>query len=462
MNAKDIFNKRQGSFLTVLGFALVILIGIIDYLTGPAFSSLVFYLIPVIFVFWFVGRSRAGILVSITSALIWVLTDLISRPSSPHIIIPLWNVVEKLGIFFIVVYILFRLAEKEKALKFEHGQFLSILDTTDDLIYIVDPESYEILYANNALSNLARSKIIGKKCYEALQSMEKPCDFCTNKYIFGENKGKPYFWEHWDRVHQRWYRCVDRAIKWPDGRWVRYETAMDISASKKLERERKNMLSMFAHDMRNPVITVGGFLSRLLTGKAGPLTEKQLNYLEIMIDGLNKLEKFITNFLEFSRFETKEYEPVPGPIDIERAIMKHMEVARIEADKKDIKIIFETHENMAAMVKADAIQIDRVIANLLDNAIKYTDSGGRVTIKLLNRDEDIFVQIIDTGIGIPEDHLPYIFEPFYRVTRDSKGSGLGLSIVKMIIEVNGGEIWVESMHGKGSSFRFTLPKYHTN
>jgi PAS domain-containing protein len=261
MNAKEIFNKRQGSFLTVLGFALVILIGIIDYLTGPAFSSLVFYLIPVIFVFWFVGRSAAGILVSITSAVMWVLTDMISRPSYSHIIIPLWNVVEKLGIFFIVVYILLRLAEKEKALKFEHGQFLSILDTTDDLIYIADPESYEILYANSALSNLVGSKIIGERCYETLQSMEKPCDFCTNQYIFGENKGKPYFWEHWDRVHQRWYRRVDRAIKWPDGRWVRYETAVDISTSKKLERERKNMLSMFAHDMKNPVIIAGGFLS---------------------------------------------------------------------------------------------------------------------------------------------------------------------------------------------------------
>ena len=457
MNGKDIFNKRQGLFLTVLGFALVILIGIINYLTGPAFSSLVFYLIPVIFVFWFVGKS-SGILISLTGAITWVLNDMISRPSYLNIAIPLWNLAERLSIFFFVVYILFRLAEKEKALKFEHGQFLSILDTTDDLIYIADPESYEILYANNALSNLAGSRIIGKKCYEVLQRIEKPCDFCTNKYIFGENKGKPYFWEQRDKVHQRWYRRVDRAIKWPDGRWVRYETAMDISTSKKLERERKNMLSMFAHDMKNPVITVGGFLSRLLTGKGGPLTEKQLNYLEIMSDGLNKLRKFITNFLEFSRFEAKEYQPVPGLFDIERAIKKQMEVARIEADKKDIKIIFETPENMAAMAKADAMQIDRVIANLLDNAIKYTDSGGRVTIKLLKKDEDIFVQIIDTGIGIPEDHLPYIFEPFYRVTRDSKGSGLGLSIVKMIIEANGGKIWVESMHGKGSNFKFTLPQ----
>ena len=172
--------------------------------------------------------------------------------------------------------------------------------------------------------------------------------------------------------------------------------AVDISASKKLERERSNMLSMFAHDMKNPVIIAGGFLSRLLTGRAGPLTEKQLNYLEIMSDGLNKLEKFVTNFLEFSRFEAKEYEPVPFPFDIGTTIKKQIEFARAEADKKEIKIIFEPHESIITVVYADAMQVDRVIANLLDNAIKYTDSGGRVTIKLLNKDEDIFVQI--TGI----------------------------------------------------------------
>jgi signal transduction histidine kinase len=114
------------------------------------------------------------------------------------------------------------------------------------------------------------------------------------------------------------------------------------------------------------------------------------------------------------------------------------------------------------VVYADAMQIDRVIANLVDNAIKYTDSGGKVTVKLLNRDKDIIVQVMDTGMGIPGDHLPYVFDPFYRVNRDSKGSGLGLSIVKIIVEANGGKIWVESMHGNGSNFRFTLPKYHIN
>jgi two-component system, OmpR family, phosphate regulon sensor histidine kinase PhoR len=409
-------------------------------------------------VIWSVGRS-AGVWISITSALTWVLTDMISSPSHPNVIIPLWNRAEKLGIFFIVVYILFRLAEKEKALKFEHGQFLSILDTTDAFISIVDPESNEIIYANSVLMNLFGSDIIGKKCYEILQGMERPCDFCTNKYIFGENMGKPYVWEHQDKRSQRWFRYIDRAIKWPDGRLVRYEMAVDISASKKLEEERRNMLSMFAHDMKNPILVAEGFLSRVYSGKAGPLTDKQLSHLGLVNDAIGRVGKFITNFLEFSRIESGEYKTVPFPFDLAMSIEKNLDSLRIEAEKKNIKLTFEVMDGRTATVHANVTQIDRVLINLLDNSIKYTNPGGTIMVSLSNRDKDILVQVADTGIGIPEEHLPHLFNPFYRVTGDSKGSGLGLAIVKTIVETNGGRIWVNSIYGRGSTFAFTLPKY---
>ena len=458
MKARDFFSKRSGSSLTVLGFLLVGLMGVFDYLTGPVFSSLVFYLVPVIFVIWSVGRS-AGIWISITSALTWVLTDMISSPSHPNVIIPFWNRAEKLGIFFIVVYILLRLARKEEALKFEREQFFSILDTSEALICVVDPESYEIIYTNSALTNLLGSDMISKKCYERLQGVEKPCDFCTNKYIFGDNLGKTYIWEHQDRRSQRWFRCIDRAIKWPDGRLVRYEMAVDISASKKLERERSDMLSMFAHDMKNPILVAEGFLSRVYSGKAGPLTDKQLSHLGLVNDAISRVGKFVTNFLEFSRIESGEYKTVPVPFDLAMTIEKNLESLRIEAEKKNIKLIFEVMDGRTAAVHANVTQIDRVLINLLDNSIKYTNPGGTITVSLSNRDKDILVQVADTGIGIPEEHLPHLFNPFYRVTGDSKGSGLGLAIVKTIVETNGGRIWVNSIYGKGSTFAFTLPKY---
>lgn len=113
---------------------------------------------------------------------------------------------------------------------------------------------------------------------------------------------------------------------------------------------------------------------------------------------------------------------------------------------------------MLPVINADAIMINRVIRNLLGNAVKYTDPGGTVTVKLTGRKHDILVQVSDTGMGIPENHLPYIFDAFYRISRNSKGLGLGLAIAKSIIEAHGGEIWVESEESKGSTFSFTLPK----
>lgn len=340
----EIFGKQSKPSLTALGFVIVLLIGGIDYLTGPLFSSLMFYLVPIILATWFVGRS-VGILIAASSALTWVLADMMSVPSYPHIIIPIWNLAEKLGMFFIVVYILLRISKAEEE-------------------------------------------------------------------------------------------------------------------SRRLERERKDMLSMFAHDMKNPLIVSGGFLSRLISGKAGTFTEKQMEYLELMKDELGRLERYIKDFLELSKLESGGYKPAPAIFNMAAALKMRVEMERIMAEKKDINIKYEIPEDTAVMVSADAIQTDRVITNLLDNAIKYTEPEGTITVKLLDSDKDVIVQVADSGTGIPEEHIPHIFDAFYRVSRDAKGSGLGLAIAKGIVEANGGKIWVESIYGKGSTFSFTLPKYY--
>jgi PAS domain-containing protein len=383
MDVKTVSHTKYRIILTGLGGVLVVCIGIINYWTGPVFSSLLFYLVPAIIVIRYVGRST-GMLISIAGALTWLLTELISAPSYPEIIIPVWNLAEKLSIYFLIVYILLRLSRKEEALRLEHHQFLSILDTTEAFISIVDPESHEIIYVNNALRSQWGPDILGKKCYEILQGLKEPCDFCSNKHILGENTAKTYVWEHQDRRSQRWFRCIDRAIKWPDGRLVRYEMAVDISASKKLEKERRDMLSMFAHDMKNPILVAEGFLSRVYSGKAGPLTDKQLNHLGLTKDAISRVGKYITNFLEFSRVESGEDKAVPVPFDLTVSIEKNIEALRIEAEKKNIKLFFEVTDGGTAMVHADVTQIDRVIVNLLDNSIKYTNPGGTVTVTVTN------------------------------------------------------------------------------
>ena len=232
----------------------------------------------------------------------------------------------------------------------------------------------------------------------------------------------------------------------------------DITKIRKLEREKRNILSMFAHDMKNPLVVSEGFLSRTIVGKAGTLTEKQLNYLKIAHSELGKVSLLISNFLEFSKYEAGEFKPVFTPVDMQAEILKNIESEKMEAEKKQISISLEQSDSSNSVVHADAAMINRLIRNLLDNAIKHTDSGGVVTVRVTDRGTEILVSVKDTGTGIPKDHLPYIFDAFYRVDRNSKGSGLGLAITKTIVELHGGKIWVQSSIGESSIFFFTLMK----
>jgi two-component system phosphate regulon sensor histidine kinase PhoR len=232
----------------------------------------------------------------------------------------------------------------------------------------------------------------------------------------------------------------------------------DITGLRKLEREKRNIFSMFAHDMKNPLVTSVGFLSRILSGKAGALTEKQQNYLKIALSELDKVSQLISAFLEFSKYEAREYKPVFAPVDMLAETQKNIDVEKVEAEKKQITISLEPPDTAISMVNADAAMINRVIRNLLDNAIKHTNSGGVVTIRVTDRGSEILVSVKDTGTGIPEDHLPYVFDAFYRAGRDSKGSGLGLAIARTIVELHGGKMWAQSAPHEGSTFRFTLLK----
>lgn len=122
----------------------------------------------------------------------------------------------------------------EEALELERRQLLSIFDGMDHPVYVSDPDTYEILYANQTLKKKFGDPL-GQKCYRTLQGMESPCPFCTNGHIFGEKAGQPYIWDYQNRINHRWYHCIDRAIRWTDGRLVRHEIAIDITQRKQAE-----------------------------------------------------------------------------------------------------------------------------------------------------------------------------------------------------------------------------------
>ena len=248
-------------------------------------------------------------------------------------------------------------------------------------------------------------------------------------------------------------KSLKRAIRYSIERQkMLSELGRQLTEIRRLERERKNILSMFAHDIKNIVVPSVGYLTRLLAGKTQNLNAD----LAAIRDGLTTAEHLLTNFIEFSRFETKEYEPKRIAVDMEAVVGRQLQVSKRKADEKGITVSSEFSEKPFPAVMADQAMLERVIANLLDNAVKYTDPGGAVTVRVATIDTGILVQVRDTGIGISDENIPYIFDAFFRATGAQKGSGLGLSIARTIVEAHGGELWAKSSPGEGSTFSFTL------
>jgi len=188
-----------------------------------------------------------------------------------------------------------KMAEQE--LEKERKQLLSIFEGIDEPIYVADPETYEILFANKTIKELFGEKIIGKKCYKVFQNLDEPCSFCTNDKILGKNYGKVYVWEFQNKINKRWYRCIDRAITWPDGRVVRMEIAIDITDRVKaeervkeaLEKEREFKLRT-AHFFFNPLAIAKGYLQLALDEKDDIETK-----IKRAMKAIERVEKVVKN-----------------------------------------------------------------------------------------------------------------------------------------------------------------------
>ncbi len=222
---------------------------------------------------------------------------------------------------------------------------------------------------------------------------------------------------------------------------------------RRLERERKIILSMFAHDIKNAIIPSLWFFRRVLSGK----TRNFEDNVAASNESLVAAEQLLEDFIVFSRFENREYRPAKALFDIKSAVMKQVEGVRLEAAQKNVSVECSL-SGEPEVVPADRRMMQRVILNLLKNAVDYTGPGGTVSVRVHNSERNVLCQVQDTGIGIPDKHIPFIFDAFYRVSDDQRGSGLGLNIARTIIEAHGGKIWVESKEGKGSTFSFSLPK----
>jgi two-component system phosphate regulon sensor histidine kinase PhoR len=230
----------------------------------------------------------------------------------------------------------------------------------------------------------------------------------------------------------------------------------DITDLRRLESLRRDFVANVSHELRTPLTAIRGFAETL---SAGVPPERMRSYLEVVLRHAKRLGALIDDLLQLSRIESRQLHLEPVPIDVVN--LARSMLTDLEPRLGEKRLTAQVVRKDALPAQADRRALEQIFLNLLDNAIKYTEPGGEITLSVEGTPSEVRVEVADTGIGIPEADLPRIFERFYRVdkarSRELGGTGLGLSIVKHLVGAHGGEVAVESRVGIGTRISFTLP-----
>ncbi|MBW2022522.1 MAG: response regulator [Deltaproteobacteria bacterium] len=255
-------------------------------------------------------------------------------------------------------------------------------------------------------------------------------------------------------------RAISAPALGPDNEVVGTVTVLeDITAFKQLDQMKSDFLNMVAHELRSPLVSIRQQNTVLLEGLAGPIGEKQHEFLGKGVKKIDSLLELINDLLNIAKIEAGKAIQHQVSIDIGEVIKETLSFLEPVAKEKGIVLTYE--EGELRPILADSKRMEEVFTNLITNAINYSPDGGRVVISAKALGEYVEIKVSDTGIGIAAEELPKIFDKFYRVkdpkTRQVMGTGLGLSIVKGILDAHRGTIEVESELGKGTTFKILLP-----
>ncbi len=354
----------------------------------------------------------------------------------------------------------------------QHEQLLSIFDSMDEVVYVADPKTYELLSLNEPARRFWGDRV-GEKCYQVLQDRDEPCPFCTNYRLFGDNLGKSHIWEFQNEVNDHWYRCIDRAIEWSDGRLVRCEMAFDITETKRLQELESRaarletagtIAGQVAHDFNNllaPIMAYPEFIHEDL-----PRDSQAHAYLDSIENAARRIAEINQDLLTMGR--RGHYSQ--SVLNLNRLVRHAVREMATPANT----VTFETDLCEDLMnIKGGNAQIHRMLANLLVNARDAVQEIGCVTIKTENfyaddtsiaygrvpRGEYVRLTVSDNGCGIPDDIIQRILDPFFstKKTNKKRGSGLGLSVVDAVMKDHNGYIDLYTSVGHGTSFFLYFP-----
>ena len=334
----------------------------------------------------------------------------------------------------------------------------AIIAGSHDVIFVIDSEG-RFEFVNNAfltLSGYDKKEIIGQ-----------------NFMILVPDEYQNFILERWDEVQKGMGEpyetkaitkhgiikdvMVSHAdVEFSDG--TKYVvSARDITEIKNIDEMKNNIISNISHELRTPITIMRGFIEVAMDEKD---PDKRNEYLSRAINAIDRQNRMVQDLIETAMGEIKNIKLVFESVDFKDVLETSLKDVEPKAELSDIDIKIELERNL--YVKGDQQQLAYVLTKLMDNAIKFTESGGKLEILAKHKDGFVEVCVKDTGIGISKENIDKIFDKFFQVdattTRKYSGSGVGLAISKNIIEKHGGYIWVESELGKGTTFFFIIPK----
>ncbi|MCB9189228.1 MAG: sensor histidine kinase [Flavobacteriales bacterium] len=242
--------------------------------------------------------------------------------------------------------------------------------------------------------------------------------------------------------------------------WVKTKRE-EIDKLKEQEAFRREFIGNLAHELRTPIFSIQGYILTLLEGG---LEDESINvkFLERASKGVDRMTNILEDLDTITKIESERVKINKKNIDMKDLAEEILESFEIKAKEKKIKLKLDSNDLDTVMVFCDRDKIGQVLTNLINNALNYGNEGGYVKVRFFDFEDHYLIEVADNGIGIEENHLPRLFERFYRVdksrSRHDGGTGLGLAIVKHIIEAHGQMISVRSTPGEGSTFSFTLQK----
>lgn len=360
-----------------------------------------------------------------------------------------------------------RKTERVPALAEDFKPLRAMLDSLADSLFVIDRKG-RVAFSNRSFEELlgaSSAPLLGKTPAELLdlmgEALENPDTVRARWQTLSQQPEGLQVSEIIYRTHKR--LCLQETslpVRSSDGSLLgRLFVLQDITRAKEIDQMKSEFLSIASHELRTPMTSIKGSLDLLLGGFVGEMTGETRELLEIAQSGCERLIRLINDILDLSKIEAGRMQLRLQPMSLFDSVQRSARTIKTYADSFNVKVEMDSPQPLPDAL-GDRDRIDQVVTNLLGNAVKFSPSGGTVTIQLRERPDMVECAVIDQGPGIPPDQLPRIFGKFQQLEGTPKkgGTGLGLAIAHALVQEHKGKIWVESKVGEGSRFIFQIPQ----